>query len=61
MSNLLLGLLVFLGVHSLRVFLPGLRYRLMTAWGPLPYKGAYSLISLLGLWWLITGYSEAKL
>ncbi|MDI9330406.1 MAG: NnrU family protein [Alphaproteobacteria bacterium] len=60
MTQLLLGLLLFLGIHSMRVFMPGLRMRLMTAWGTLPFKGVYSVISLVGLWVLIQGYAAAK-
>ena len=61
MTNLVLGLFLFIGVHSMRVLLPNLRYRLITAWGAKPFKAVYSIISLLGLWWLVTGYAEAKL
>ena len=60
MTTLVLGLLVFLGVHSLRVLAPLWRYRQLTRWGALPFKGVYALVSLLGFWLILQGYPQAK-
>ncbi|MEY2620647.1 MAG: hypothetical protein RIT26_467 [Pseudomonadota bacterium] len=60
MTKLVLGLLIFLGIHAIRVWGPNLRSRLISSWGPWRFKAIYSLISLAGLWCLVTGYAEAK-
>ncbi|NCW00561.1 MAG: protein NrnU [Betaproteobacteria bacterium] len=61
MTWLIAGLLIFLGVHSLRIFDEGLRSRLMHRWGEAPFKTAYSLLSVLGFGLLIYGYGQARL
>ncbi|MFM1881152.1 MAG: hypothetical protein RLZZ344_1386 [Pseudomonadota bacterium] len=61
MTHLLLGLLLFLGIHSLRVFADGLRDRLIDRLGPLGFKGLYSVFSLVGLLLIISGYQGARI
>ena len=48
MTLLILGLLVFLGVHSLRIFADGWRSRQLARLGEMRWKGLYALVSLLG-------------
>jgi uncharacterized membrane protein len=48
MSILILGLLIFLGVHSLRLFADGWRNRQLARLGELRWKGLYTLVSLIG-------------
>jgi uncharacterized membrane protein len=60
MTLLLLGLLLFLGVHSVRVFADGWRSRTMARLGPGAWKGAYTLASLLGFALLVWGYGLAR-
>jgi uncharacterized membrane protein len=60
MTILLLGLLLFLGVHSVRVFADGWRSRTMARLGPGAWKGAYTLVSLLGFALLVWGYVLAR-
>jgi uncharacterized membrane protein len=60
MTLLLLGLLLFLGVHSVRVFADGWRSRTMARVGPGAWKGAYTLASLLGFALLVWGYGLAR-
>jgi uncharacterized membrane protein len=60
MTLLLLGLLLFLGVHSVRVFADGWRSRTMARLGPGAWKGAYTLVSLLGFALLVWGYALAR-
>lgn len=60
MTILLLGLLLFLGVHSVRVFADGWRSRTMARLGPGAWKGAYTLVSLLGFALLVWGYGLAR-
>ena len=61
MLYLLLGLLLFLGVHSSRIFAQGWRGAMIERMGALPWKGLYSLASLLGLWLLVWGWGQARL
>ena len=57
---LLAGLLLFLGVHSTRVFADDWRNRTRAELGALPFKGIYSLISLAGFVLLVWGYGVAR-
>ena len=49
MLALVIGLLLFLGVHSTRLFAAQWRTRQVAKMGLLPFKGAYALLSLIGL------------
>ncbi len=60
MTFLVLGLVVFLGVHSVRMLADGWRTRSLARWGEGPYKGLYSVISLAGLGLLIYGFGLAR-
>jgi uncharacterized membrane protein len=60
MPLLILGLLLFLGVHSLRVFADGWRSRQLARWGELRWKGFYSLASLVGFALLVWGFALAR-
>jgi uncharacterized membrane protein len=54
------GLLVFLGVHSTRVFANDWRSQTLARMGEKPFKGAYSLLSLAGFVLLVWGYGQAR-
>lgn len=60
MSLLVLGLLIFLGVHATRIFADGWRTRTIARLGDKPWKGVYSLLSLLGLALIVWGYGLAR-
>ena len=57
MTIFILGLLVFFGVHVVRIVAPGLRERAIASRGLGPWKGLYALLSLLGLALIIWGWS----
>lgn len=57
---LILGLLLFLGVHSVRIVAEPWRTRVIARIGPNPWKGLYSLVSLAGFTLLVIGYGEAR-
>ncbi|MGL4285032.1 MAG: NnrU family protein [Phreatobacter sp.] len=59
MSILILGLALFLGVHVVTM-LRGPRAQLVQGFGEGPYKGAYSLVSAVGLGLVIYGYGAAR-
>lgn len=61
MGLMLLGLILFLGCHSVRVFAEDWRTAMLVRLGEKMYKGLYSLLSLLGFVLLVYGYSLARL
>ena len=61
MSQLLIGLVLFLGIHSLQSVAPQWRQNAIDRWGALGFKGLYTAISLLGLVLLVQGYGQARL
>lgn len=60
MSVLILGLVIFLGVHSLRIFADGFRTRQMARLGALRWKGVFAPASLLGLVLIGWGFGLAR-
>lgn len=61
MTLLIVGLVLFLGVHSVRIVAEGWRQRTIARLGEGAWKGLYSVVSLLGLVVLIWGYGQARL
>ena len=61
MTELILGLILFLGAHSVRIVADDWRTQKMEALGEKAFKGVHALISLLGLYLLVVGYGEARL
>jgi uncharacterized membrane protein len=60
MTLLILGLIVFLGAHSVRIFAEGWRGRVIARLGPQAWKGLYTLVSLAGLVLLCIGFGQAR-
>jgi uncharacterized membrane protein len=60
MAMLVLGLILFLGVHSTRVFADGWRTATVARIGEKPWKGVYSLLSLATFAVLVWGYARAR-
>lgn len=60
MNLLILGLLVFLGVHSVRALAPAWRDSTRARLGEGAWKGLYSLLSLIGLVAIGWGYGLAR-
>jgi len=57
---LILGLVLFLGMHSARVFAEGARTRFVAQRGANAWKGLYSVVSLVGFVLLMQGYGLAR-
>ena len=57
---LIAGLVLFLGVHSTRVFANDWRNRTLSRMGQKPFKGIYALLSLAGFVLLVWGYGQAR-
>jgi uncharacterized membrane protein len=60
MFFLIFGLVLFLGVHSVRMLAPGWRTRTLQNRGEGAWKAVYSLVSLLGFALLCWGYGQAR-
>lgn len=60
MNLLLLGLVLFLGAHSVRIVADGWRQRRIDALGESGWKAAYSLVSVVGLGLIAWGYGLAR-
>jgi uncharacterized membrane protein len=61
MTLFIIGLILFLGLHSIRVVAPGIRTGFIVQYGANAWKGLYSLVSIIGLCLLVYGYGEARL
>ena len=60
MMYLIAGLVLFLGVHSTRVFANDWRNQTLARMGEKPFKGVYSVLSLAGFVLLVWGYGQAR-
>ena len=60
MELLIVGLLIFLGVHSVAIVAPGWRDAQRARLGEGPWKGMFSLASALGLALIVYGYGVAR-
>jgi len=60
MTLLLVGLALFLGIHSVRIFAEGLRTSGVASMGPLGWKAVYSIISIAGLIFIAYGYGLVR-
>jgi uncharacterized membrane protein len=60
MGYLIAGLVIFLGVHSVRIVADGWRTHMLQRVGEGAYKGIYSLLSLLGFALIIYGFGIAR-
>ena len=61
MGALILGLLLFLGMHSVRIFAEGWRTQVIAQRGVGVWKGLYAVVSLVGLGLIVWGYGQARL
>jgi uncharacterized membrane protein len=60
MTYLIAGLVLFLGVHSTRIFANDWRNQTLARMGEKPFKGIYALLSLAGFVLLVWGYGQAR-
>jgi uncharacterized membrane protein len=60
MGVLIAGLVLFLGIHSVRIVADDWRTARIAAWGPGRWKGLYSLASIVGLVLVVWGYGLAR-
>lgn len=60
MAILVLGLVIFLGIHLVRVVAPGFRVRVIESRGKGTWMAIYAVVSLVGLALVIYGFGEAR-
>ena len=60
MTMLIVGLLLFLGGHMVRVAAPGWRDKMLARLGPWGWKAVYSVPALVGFVLLVIGYDAAR-
>ena len=60
MTLLILGLVLFLGAHSVRIVADDWRTQRVAAMGEGPWKAAYSIVAIAGFVLIAWGYGEAR-
>jgi len=60
MELMVAGLVLFLGVHSVRMVAAPWRQRMRERWGKAVWKGLYSLLALIGLAMIAWGFDAAR-
>jgi uncharacterized membrane protein len=58
---LVLGLILFLGMHSVSIINSQWRTDLVARFGEIPWKALYGLLALVGFYLIISGYGAARL
>jgi uncharacterized membrane protein len=61
MGKLILGLVLFIGIHSVAIVSVAARDRWAAAMGVNAWRGLYSLLAAAGLVLIVLGYAEARL
>ncbi len=60
MAMLIVGLALFLGIHSVAIVAPGLRARALDKLGETGWKGLHGLASIVGFVLLVRGFAMAR-
>ena len=60
MTYLIIGLVLFLGTHSLRIVANDWRTQTIARMGEKPFKGVYSLLSIAGFVLIVWGFGVAR-
>ncbi len=60
MAILVLGLIIFLGLHSTRILAESGREKAIARLGEGPWKGIYSLLSAIGFVLIVWGFADAR-
>jgi uncharacterized membrane protein len=60
MTLLILGLVLFIGTHSVSILAPAWRDRVAARLGEMPWHGLYSAVSLVGVLLIVWGYGLAR-
>ncbi|NEX21442.1 NnrU family protein [Thiorhodococcus mannitoliphagus] len=60
MALLILGLILFLGTHSISIVKPGLRTSVVERFGVPAWQGVYAIFSLVGFVLIVNGYDATR-
>jgi uncharacterized membrane protein len=60
MTVLILGLILFLGMHSVRIFADGWRSAQIAQRGAGAWKGLYTVVSIVGFGLILWGYGQTR-
>src|SRR4029077_16687746 len=60
MAILILGLVIFLGLHSIRIVSESGREKAIARFGEGPWKGIYSALSVIGFVLIVWGFARAR-
>lgn len=60
MTVLVLGLIIFLGPHSVHMLAPRWRDRMAARIGLMPWKGLYAVVSIIGFVLIVIGFGMAR-
>lgn len=60
MAMLILGLVLFLGVHSTRIVADGWRTAMIGRMGEMPWKAGYAVLSIVGFVLIVWGFGLAR-
>lgn len=60
MPILILGLVLFLGAHSVHMLAPRWRDRMVARIGLMPWKGLYSIVAIAGFVLIVAGFGMAR-
>ena len=60
MILLVVGLVLFLGIHSTRVVADGFRTRQLASLGEATWKGLYTVVSIVGFVLIVVGYGQSR-
>src|SRR5688572_19711792 len=60
MLYLILGLVLFLGAHSVEIFSSSLRANAIARMGERAWKGLYTLVSIVGFVLIVWSYGQAR-
>ena len=60
MVVLILGIILFLGIHSTRIFAPGWRTGFIARRGEGAWKGLYTVVSIVGFVLIVWGFGMAR-
>ena len=61
MTTLVAGLLLFLGIHSIRIVADGWRAAQIARIGERKWKGMFALVSLIGFALIVWGFGQARI
>jgi len=60
MSILVIGLIIFLGIHSIQIVRPDFGPSMIARYGQNAWKGSYTIIAIIGLLLVIYGFGLAR-